>query len=335
MAETGRKKGMDVHLINIDRFEQIDVPAIEGKALIGFCSPTHGFNLPPIMLKFIARFPRIKGADVFLLNTRAGMKLYKLYLPGLSGLAQFMPALMLMIKGFRIVGMQPVDLPSNWLILHPGLRKKVVLSLFRRHERIVTQFAERLIRGGRKYQAFWSLPFDLAVAPVSLGYYFIGRFFLAKTLVATDSCDLCMVCIKNCPVQAIKLVNGRPYWTYKCESCMRCVNQCPERAIETAQSFTAFIIYISTLIYSLLFSGWMVRNDILWVTANVWWQETLSVTISSAIMVVFIFAGYRVVHFLMGYTWFNRLITYTSLSKYRWWRRYHPRRILREAGRKA
>jgi len=116
---------------------------------------------------------------------------------------------------------------------------------------------------------------------------------------------------------------------------MRCVNQCPERAIETAQSFTAFIIYISTLIYSLLFSGWMVRNDILWVTANDWWQETLSVTISSAIMVVFIFAGYRVVHFLMGYTWFNRLITYTSLSKYRWWRRYHPRRILREAGRKA
>ena len=329
IAETGRQRGLKVNLINIDRFEGVEVPETKGKTLIGFCSPTHGFNLPPIMLKYMARFPRRKDTDVFLLNTRAGMKLWKGFLPGLSGLAQFFPALMFLFKGYRIVGMQPVDLPSNWLILHPGLRKKVVLSLFKRHKRIVTQFADRMLSGRKKYQAFWSLPFDLAVAPVSLGYYFIGRFFLSKTLVATKKCDLCMLCIKNCPVQAIKLVNGRPYWTYKCESCMRCVNQCPERAIETAQSFTAFIIYISVLINSLVFSGWIVKNDLLWVTANRWWQETLAVTVSSIIMVVLIFSAYRILHVLMAYSWFNHLIAFTSLSKYRWWRRYQPNKTLK------
>lgn len=330
IAEVGRKWKLDVHLISIDRFSPVEVPDLRGKALFGFCAPTHGFNLPPIMLKFIAAFPGLKGHDAFVLNTRAGMKMYKGYLPGLSGLAQFMPSLMLMWKGFRVVGMQPIDLPSNWLILHPGLRKKVVISLFKKHKRISVQFAERLLNGGRKYQAFWSLPFDLAVAPIALGYFFVGRFFLSKTLIATDKCNGCMVCIKNCPVKAIKWVNDRPFWTYKCESCMRCVNQCPERAIETPQAFAFFIGYMGSVVGSMIFSGWMVKNNILGVAQSHWWAELVSFTLISVIMVLFIFTAYRGLHFMMQYTWFSRLVEYTSLTHFKWWRRYWPRKMLKD-----
>jgi Pyruvate/2-oxoacid:ferredoxin oxidoreductase delta subunit len=330
IAEVGRARKLKVHLINIDRFTEVKVPEIEGKALIGFCSPTHGFNMPPIMLKFISKMPGLKGHDVFILNTRAGMKLYKGYLPGLSGLAQVFPALILLAKGYRIVGMQPVDLPSNWLLIHPGLRKKVVLSLFKKHHRIVQQFANRLLDGRRKYQAFWSLPFDLAVAPIALGYYFIGRFFLSKTLIATDKCNGCKVCVKNCPVEAIKWVNDRPFWTYKCESCMRCVNQCPERAIETPQAFAFFMAYMGSVVGSMIFSAWMVRNDLLGVAGHHWWGETVSFTLISMLMVFFVFLGYRMVHFMMRYTWFNRLVEYTSLSRFKWWRRYWPAKLLKE-----
>lgn len=329
MAETGRLQCLDVHLISIDRFTEVIVPESRGKVLYGFCSPTHGFNMPPIMLKFIAKFPKLKGQDAFILNTRAGMKLYKGYLPGLSGIAQFFPALILLFKGFRIVGMQPVDLPSNWLIVHPGLRKKVVISLFKKHRRIVTQFAERLLSGRRKYQAFWSLPFDLAVAPISIGYYFVGRFFLSKTLIATEKCDGCKVCVKNCPVEAIKWVNDRPFWTWRCESCMRCVNQCPERAIETPHAFAFFLGYMASVVGSMIFSAWFVRNNFLGVSSYSWWSEVVSFTLISAIMVLFIFLGYRMVHYMMQYTWFNRIIAYTSLSRFKWWRRYWPRKTLK------
>lgn len=44
--------------------------------------------------------------------------------PGLSGLALILPALMLRLKGYRIKGLRPLDLPSNWISLHPGLRGK-------------------------------------------------------------------------------------------------------------------------------------------------------------------------------------------------------------------
>ena len=217
------EKEVKTHLINIDRFETIDVPNFSGKILIGFCSPTHGFNLPPIMLKFISKFPKIENADVFILNTRGGFKVYKFFIPGLSGLAQILPALLLRIKGFRIVGMQPLDLPSNWLILHPALREKVIHSIYVRCHKIVNDFALKMLSGKRKFKGLLSLPIDIALLPIALGYYFFGRFFLAKTLVATEACNRCELCVNECPVSAIKMISDQPFWTYTCESCMRCV----------------------------------------------------------------------------------------------------------------
>ncbi|NQU84175.1 MAG: flavodoxin domain-containing protein [Mariniphaga sp.] len=183
IINVAKEKGLKTQLINIDRFESIEIPELTEKTLIGFCFPTHGFNMPPLVIKFIRNFPKLKNNDVFILNTRGGLKLSKLFIPGLSGLAQFLPALILRLKGFRIVGMQPLDLPSNWLILHPGLRKKVVDSIYQRCEAIVEKFALRILNGGKNYKAFLSLPFDIAVFPIAFGYYFFGRFFLAKTLL--------------------------------------------------------------------------------------------------------------------------------------------------------
>jgi len=249
ITKIAEENGLMTHLINIDRFNTIDIPELSENALIGFCSPTHGFNMPPIVLKFLWKFPRVKNVDTFILNTRGGMKLHKFFLPGLSGIAQLLPALILRLKGFRIVGMQPLDLPSNWLLLHPGLKKNVINSIYERCHGIVTDFAKNMLDGKRKYKALWSLPVDLALIPISIGYYFFGRFFLAKTLVATNACTNCNLCVSKCPVEAIKTVDERLFWTYKCESCMRCVNICPHRAIETTHGFSGLIIVV---VYALL-----------------------------------------------------------------------------------
>lgn len=329
IAEKGRNMAMDVHLIKMDRFKEVEIPKCEGKILIGFCSPTHGFNLPPIALKYICQFPKLKNASAFILNTRGGLKMYKIFVPGLSGLAQFFPALILLYKGFKIVGMQPIDLPSNWLLLHPGLRKKVVLSLFQRIERIVDSFSDKILKGGSRFKAFWSLPFDLLVAPIALGYYFVGRFFLAKTLVATSRCDACKLCVKNCPVEAIQWKRGRPFWTWRCESCMRCANICPERAIETAHSFTAFVIYLSVVIGSLLLNKLYLTELLSADFKMTFLSELFWDILVSALMIILIFGSYRVLHYFMGFKYFSKFIEFTSLSRLIWWRRYKPGKILK------
>jgi len=322
ILKAAKEKGLKTQILNIDRFESIEPPEMPGKTLIGFCSPTHGFNSPPIVLKFIRKFPKVKNTDAFILNTRGGMKLHKFFIPGLSGLAQILPALVLISKGFRIIGMQPLDLPSNWIILHPGLKEKVVNSIYDRCYKIVTNFALQMLSGKRSFKALLSLPIDIALLPIALGYYFIGRFFLAKTLIATDACNNCEKCIKKCPVNAITMVNERPYWSYKCESCMRCVNICSERAIETTHTYTSILILISSLVISPLLIM-MLKYVGLWefidrsvITENLW------SLIDMVIFLVFVIVSYRVLHFLMRYKLVNKIITYTSLSSYTFWRRY-------------
>ncbi len=321
--EIAIKSGLITKFINIDRFEQIEVPKTTDRTLIGFCSPTHGFNLPPLMLKFIAKFPKIKNTDVFILNTRGGLKLSKLFIPGLSGLAQIFPALILILKGFRIVGMQPLDLPSNWIILHPGLRQKVINSIYNRCHQIVEKFTNKLLYGGSKYKALLSTPFDLLVTPIAIGYYFIGRFFLAKTLVATDACNHCGICIKQCPVKAIKKINERPYWTYKCESCMRCINTCPQRAIETAHGFSGLMFYIGfAIIIPLLYTFWKSLN-IGFTTSSSYISGQIIGIMEWFIFILIVFLSYFILHYFLRFKFINRIVAYTSLSKYKFWRRYH------------
>lgn len=322
ILKVAEENGLKTQLINIDRFKTIDPPELTGRTLIGFCSPTHGFNLPPIVLKFIRKFPKVNNADAFILNTRGGLKLSQLFIPGLSGLAQILPALMLRMKGFRIVGMQPLDLPSNWLILHPGLKTEVINSIYNRCKQIVNDFALKMLNGKRSYKALISLPIDIALLPIALGYYLIGRFFLAKTLVATDLCNSCEKCINQCPVNAITMVNERPFWSYNCESCMRCVNACNQRAIETTHTFSATLLVISSLVISPFlittlkyFGAWEFINQSV-IMENMW------SLMNAIIFLIFVFISYRILHFLMRYKFVNTIIAYTSFSKYKFWRRY-------------
>ncbi len=324
IKDVAEKKKINTTLINIDRFKKVETPEVTGKVLIGFCAPTHGFNLPPIVLKFIAQFPKIDNADAFILNTRGGLKLSKLFLPGLSGLAQIFPAIILRLKGIRIVGMQPLDLPSNWIILHPGLRQEVINSMYRRYQKIVEQFANKLFDGGRKYKALLSIPFDIVVIPIAIGYYFIGRFFLAKTLIASDACNQCELCVKQCPVKAIKMIDKRPYWTYKCESCMRCINNCPQRAIETAHGFSGLMFYFGYgFIIPFLYTLWK-NLSLGFVKSSSFISGQIIGILEWVIFILFVFLSYYLLQYFMRFKFINRIITYTSLSKYKFWRRYNP-----------
>jgi len=327
IAETADESGIESKLINIEHCKPIEIQKEKCKILVGFCTPTHGFNVPPIMLKFISQFPKIKNADAFILNTRGGLKLHKLFLPGLSGIAQLLPAIMLRIKGFRIVGMQPLDLPSNWIILHPGLRKKVVSSIYDRCYKIVRIFAGQLINGKRKYKALLSLPFDLPLIPIAVGYYLVGRFILAKTLFANNACDNCNACIKQCPVNAIKATSNLPFWTYKCESCMRCINKCPQRAIQTAHGYVVLVL-IAFYTFLIPFILTIMKEYNIEIENQ---SELLAYAFSIVKTIIFLllmFASYWLVHRIMKSRIVNWVITYSSLSKFKFWRRYKsPRKM--------
>ena len=247
--EHAKARGMAAELIPIDRFKRPIAPPPSGDTLVGFLYPTHGFCLPWYMLKFMLAFPRGRN-HLFCLNTYAGMTLGRFALPGLSGIALILPAIVLSLKGYRVRGLVSLNLPSNWISLHPGLTEHAVSILVEHCRKKTARYAAALLSGRRAYQGLISLPFDLAISPVAIGYLLVGHFWLAKMYMANSDCDGCAICSNNCPMNALVMKNGRPYWTFHCESCMRCMNICPKKAIQVSYVFTAVSAYV---LYGLLF----------------------------------------------------------------------------------
>ena len=297
--------------------QKVDVPP---RALIGICFPTHGFNAPPLLYRFIRSLPT--GDNYFFLaNTRGGTKFGPLFLPGVSGVALLLPMLLMRLKGYRFAGMRPVDLPSNWLSLHPAIRGRAVTAMVARCRHITRQFASAIFEGRPVRRWLLNLPIDLLIAPIALLYYVCGRFFLAKTLTVADGCNGCGLCEKHCPVGAITMENGRPFWTFRCESCMKCISFCPERAIEVMHGVTAVC--------------WVALFSVLPAAAVTFFSTYVCISCGDGLpascirwLVCFfpglllLAVGYRGVHRLMKFRNFSRLVALTSLTHYRWWGRY-------------
>ena len=305
-------KHMPCRMVNIADVDRRKIEAPEPDALVAFVSPVHGFNYPPIMVHVLYHFPKGKN-DVLLLNTRAGMKIGNVVTPGLSGATFFLASLLLMVKGYAINAWYPINLPSNWMSLHPALNKRTVDFLYAKYRPKVEALAARALEGGKNYKGLMEIVQDLAIAPISLGYYFVGRFFFAKSFYASRACDDCGVCIKGCPVQAIKEIDGRPFWTFSCESCMKCMSTCPKKAIETAHGFIGaqlvlFYAVLVGILYALVPAGVGVAHD----TVAGFIAETLLMLGSLGIL-------YYLLHRLLRIPVIERVIVFTSLTSYRFW----------------
>lgn len=314
LAEEAKTKDMQVELINIANIDRKNIKQASPNAIISFVSPVHGFNYPPAMLHFIFRFPKGKNS-ILLLNTRAGMLVGKFITPGLSGISLYLSAFILLIKGFSIKGMFPVDLPSNWISIHPGLNKKTVDYLYEKNKQRVSEFAQRILSGRTDFRSCKEIIQDSLIAPIAIAYYFIGRFIIAKTFYASRDCDNCGLCSRTCPVQAIKTIDNRPYWTFNCESCMHCMCYCPKRAIESAHGIiVAIILIFNIVIMSFISQQFEINNQ---------WLEF---ALESVLFLVAIGLWYRIFHYLLRYKWFERAIVYTSLTKLKFWRRYRGKK---------
>jgi len=316
MIETAAAKGVNAQMIPIDRTKYPEIPSLKGKTLIGFCFPTHGFGIPWYMLKFIWRFPKVKNSKVFISNTRAGSKLSKIFLPGISGWAQWIPFIILLLKGYGIRGLLPIDMPSNWISVHPGYKAKVVDSIFKRSHMIVSEFINKLLNNKRRYHymVFAALPFDLALAPIMIGYQMYGRFLFAKMFIATDKCNACGLCVDKCPVKAIRMYGSKPYWTLNCESCMRCISICPEKAVQTSHLMATLIIIASSMlpVYFLIFDLFGKLSSNIFNSLDFFLEWGYKILLYSMV--------YFLVYLFMRFKPISYLFEYTSLTRY--WRGY-------------
>ena len=311
-SELAVEKNIDCQLFDIAKTEVKTLDCVNSQDLIIFISPIHGFNYPKIALDFIRRFPKGKNR-VVLMCTGGGIRLGRFIMPGLAGAAFMLSSLILKIKGYKIGGQLIFDMPTNWVSLHPAMSEKSVRFVFEKNHAIVKKHFEKLHAGKNDFSALNRIVADAIVALPSFAYLFLGRFFLSKTLYASHKCNNCNLCVKECPVKAVKIVNQRPFWTYKCESCMKCLNSCPVRAIEAAHGLTALILY-----------AWIIGSGILVglfpTFFHCWLVEFLLIDV--LLFYGSLFLLYRFQHLLLKNKLIATIISFTSLTRYKFWRRY-------------
>jgi len=316
MAEAAEKAGLSVELIPIHQAN----PAVElkdnAKSLVGFISPTHGFIAPWSMLKFLIRLPFRRNVHAFYLATRGRLKFGRMFVPGLAAGTIWFSALILALKGYRLVGVESIDMPSNWMTLHSGQKPESIRAIIDRSKPRVDRFISRLLSGGRNWFTLRNaveLLFSIVLFPVSIGYLLFGKTFMSKIYFANRKCNSCGVCAKNCPQKAIRMVgkrNPKPFWTFHCESCMRCMGFCPQKAIEVHQPYV--IIYCFFILMPFLetlnvwFAGWFPGIPVLY--------EIVFAGLYFLIYIAAVAAAYLLYFGLSLVPFGNTLMTWTTLT---------------------
>ena len=288
--------------------------------LLLLAAPTHGFTAPWLAIWFALRLPRGRGAHAATLITRAGTKFAKVYLPGLDGTAAYLLALILFMKGYRVRGAMGIDMPSNWLAVHPGFTRAKAEAIIARSRPSLVRFADRLLSGRRFFGSWISFPFGLLLIPVSLGYLIYGRALFGKLFFAGDKCNGCGLCAKQCQHNAIRMHGKppRPYWTFRCESCMRCMAYCPKEAIEVSHSF-AVMAGVFMSIYPPVLAGLLFGAVPEWRATplgSLGYQASLYAFWLGLLMLLYVVFWLATRNAIV-----NRIFGYTTFT--RWFRRYN------------
>lgn len=250
MAERAEEAGISSRVVPLAEGRPNAEAGKGRRRLVGLFMPTHGFTAPWHMIRFALRMPWGEGTHAVVVSSCAGSKFGRVFLPGMEGTAGFLIALILLLKGYAVRGVAGVDMPSNWIALHPGFREDNARAIIERARPKATAFIDGLLEDKRRYGRIICLLFGILLLPVSAGYLLYGRFLFAKLFFADNRCNGCGLCARDCPTGAIKMLGKkrpRPYWTYRCESCMHCIAFCPEEAVQAGHSWAVILYFVTSV----------------------------------------------------------------------------------------
>ncbi len=335
MADEATEQGAEVILAPLEGADPRAQVSQGPDQLVGLLMPTHGFTAPWYMIKFAAQLPPGRGAHAFCLATRAGLKLGPLVTPGISGSATLLILFLLLLKGYSIRGATALEMPSNWLQVHPGYSEKSARFILGKMKPRALRFVRKVLAGRRHWpvvNTLWDVFWAVTGVPFAFVYIGYGRLFFGKMFHANNNCNGCGLCVSYCPCGGVEMRGSperpMPYWTYHCESCNRCVAFCSRRAIETSYSW-AFVATLLAVPFVLPYFGWPP-------TLSAWvFGSTTGMVVWGLVVVgswyALLFPCYLVFWHVVRNRRINDLFTYTNLTHL--YRRYRePDTKLKQIG---
>ena len=205
---------------SIKKAKRVNIP--EGRLV--FVTPTYAWQIPRVVSEWIREMKFHAGQQVYFVMTCGDA----------IGNAEKYLKKLCKRKGLTYMGCLQVVMPENYIAMFGVPTEEAAVEIIAKAETCVDAAAEDIIKG----KAFASNKGGLINACLSgvVNGLFYPVFVSAKKFYTTEDCVGCGKCAELCPLNNIKIVDGKPLWGRNCTHCMACICRCPKEAIEYGQA---------------------------------------------------------------------------------------------------
>jgi ferredoxin len=188
---------------------------------IGLVFPVYMWGMPSIITEFSRKIKTDRGKYVFAVATYGGT-------PG--GTLLYLSRA-LEKQGARLSAGFGFKMPGNYIPLYGAQSDKIQKKDFEKAAEKVKRIVDIIRKGDSRKPETSGFPVNTLLSVVhAVSMPRIHQ--MDKSFTVLDKCTSCGICYKVCPVENIKLENGKPVWQGKCEQCMSCIQFCPVEAIQ-------------------------------------------------------------------------------------------------------
>lgn len=183
-------------------------------------TPTYAWRIPRVVENFIKHIKQNGKHTVYFIMT-CGSEI--------GNAEKYLKQLCSDLK-LQYFGCKEIVMPENYIAMFDAPDEKTALKIIDTAEPLIDETA-RLIKENK------TLSKNSASLSGKIRSSIVNRIFYpaivhAKDFHVKDTCVSCGMCEKLCPLNNIKLTNGKPRWEDHCTHCMACICHCPVCAIE-------------------------------------------------------------------------------------------------------
>lgn len=203
-----------------DRIRSHDTSPVETDERLVIVTPTYAWRIPRLVRDWLLETEFPGAAQAWFIMT-CGSEI---------GHAGRYNRSLCQAKDLTDMGTAQIIMPENYIAMFNAPRKEQARSIVEQAEPELQRVLTRL-KAGQEFPPPRETLYDrLMSGPVNPVFY---RFFVkADAFRATDACIGCGKCVELCPLNNIRLENGKPVWGKNCTHCMACICYCPKEAIE-------------------------------------------------------------------------------------------------------
>jgi len=182
--------------------------------------PTYAWRIPHIVQKWIENTNLTGSRDIYFVMTCGG---------SIGNAGKYLEKLCAG-KNMNYCGCAEIVMPENYIALFSTPTEEEAMQIIEQAEGVIGSTARCIKQHCKLTQSEISLGDKINSGIINDLFYPV--FVHAKKFYTTDDCISCGKCVKVCPLNNIRIENGKPIWGENCTHCMACICRCPKEAIE-------------------------------------------------------------------------------------------------------